>query len=51
MGQQVRVVRSHWAQECPHCFLYPALLLFYDITNKDSFDNIQVSGLLGGGMN
>nr|XP_038941061.1 ras-related protein Rab-26 isoform X12 [Rattus norvegicus] len=27
---------------CPHCFLYPALLLLYDITNKDSFDNIQV---------
>nr|XP_038941057.1 ras-related protein Rab-26 isoform X8 [Rattus norvegicus] len=26
---------------CPHCFLYPALLLLYDITNKDSFDNIQ----------
>lgn len=28
--------------------LSPALLLLYDVTNKASFDNIQVSGLPGG---
>lgn len=27
----------------------PALLLLYDVTNKASFDNIQVSGFLPGG--
>lgn len=29
--------------------LPPALLLLYDVTNKASFDNIQVSGFLPGG--
>lgn len=35
-------------QGCSHYFPYPALLLLYDITNKDSFDNIQVSGFMVG---
>lgn len=29
--------------------LPPALLLLYDVTNKASFDNIQVSGFFAGG--
>lgn len=29
--------------------LPPALLLLYDVTNKASFDSIQVSGFLPGG--
>lgn len=45
--ESMRVVQGATGpQGCSHYFPYPALLLLYDITNKDSFDNIQVSGFL-----